>query len=143
MTIFENSPSRQNHSSHTKFNSAYFVRPAQSGSFLIHVSNNQKQKFLRVDMRQLLHHLPIIKENSNTVMFSISGIYGKSLSQSLNFVFLRSCLWYFTFYILWFHFRLRFFHISSYWSRSSTECIADQYGIQLLFINFCQGYSSI
>lgn len=81
-------------------------------------------KLPKADMRQPLISLPSSKKIPTLSIFCQSGIYRKSVSWSLSFVFLRSHAWESLFYILWFYLRLRFSHCLSsvvpwfWWSSS-------------------------
>lgn len=93
----------------TKLNSAYFARPTLRGSLLVHASGNQKQTFPRLiwgktpDKSLALTKIPIW-----SIVYK-SDVYRKPVSQSSSFVFLRAHSWDFPFYILRFHFILKFF----------------------------------
>lgn len=80
-------------------------------------------------MRQLLTSFLSFRKIPILSVFCKPGIYRKSASQFLCFVFLMAHVWDFPFYILWFHFRLKFFHtnkIKKNWC-VYTEKIAKKY----------------
>lgn len=80
-------------------------------------SRNHKENFPKLIWSNT--KIPILS------VFCKAGIYGKSVFQSLSFVFLRAHAWDFPFSILQFHFRLKFFHrrwystCSAFWLSST------------------------
>ena len=143
-TSFENSWADKTSSViQTKLKSASFARPTWLGSSLLHTSGNHKQNFPRLIWSNpwpTLHHLRKLQYYQFSVNLALTK---KSVSQSLNFVFLRAQARDFPFYFLRFHFRWKFFHISPFWSRFFTESITHQLCHSGVFVNFCLRYSSL
>lgn len=82
------------------FNSAYFVRWIPP-VILVQISQGCYEA---TPDQFSFRKIPILS------VFYKSGIYRKSISQSLCFVFLMTHTWDFPFYILQFHCRFKFFH---------------------------------
>lgn len=80
----------------------YFAKPTWFGSFLVHDLGTIKLPRL-IWVRQPWINFLSFKKIPIFSVFCKLGIYRKSVFQSLNFVFLSSHRWDFSFCILWFH----------------------------------------